>query len=488
MDIFKYKEKLLDETEIEEPGQPQKLSEFFREKGIRLKEIEDKRDPGSNTDRGLTTLYPQDKIAKRLDISVDQFHQKIYRKKPLTRDWLIAICAAYGLGPGDTDDALSICGMPRLDDSSTREIFFNVFLEENKDHPVTVQDFNNAMIARGVEPLNIVYREKEKNTIKAKKSHYKQLCNIIVRTYGRENEMYASLTTDYLPDMRCIAEVVVEDVNQRRYILGADSYGTYSVTDEDFTIRALKEITPEDDFFDFFMMLSSHVRRRKQKMDDILNDSRNYLGRWSANLKNDKIHVFYEEYNYRFPERNEYLMMEYVDGQYRLSIAHKSMFMSEYLSKEEYREHYHMNEEIKRRIYHSLVEIDEAFAEKDDNQYPSLYKARRKDYSRLKEMVSEKLDKIKNREVIIQVFENFWDNPYDVLSYYNIEEPFGCQIDEKFGDIYRANETAEFMDGDGETIVLSFDDIRTAFEYGVKTIEDICRLKKDNKQIEDVIF
>ena len=62
------------------------LSAFFREKGVVLQE---------NIGEGFSTLYPQEKIAARLNISVDQLRQKLYGKKPLTRDWLIAICAAY---------------------------------------------------------------------------------------------------------------------------------------------------------------------------------------------------------------------------------------------------------------------------------------------------------------------------------------------------------------------------------------------------------
>ena len=36
------------------------------------------------------------------------------------------------------------------------------------------------------------------------------------------------------------------------------------------------------------------------------------------------------------PERNEYYLMEYLNGKYVLSVAHDSMFMEEYLSKDKY--------------------------------------------------------------------------------------------------------------------------------------------------------
>ena len=101
---------LINEKVISE--QTQTLSSFFRKKS---EELQDK------IGEGFKTLYPQEKIAEKLNISVDQLRQKLYGKKPLTRDWLIAICAAYGLDDYDTSEALRICNMPTLDDVSKRE-------------------------------------------------------------------------------------------------------------------------------------------------------------------------------------------------------------------------------------------------------------------------------------------------------------------------------------------------------------------------------
>ena len=63
--------KLISETVISE--RTQTLSSFFREKS---EELQDK------IGEGFKTLYPQEKIAEKLNISVDQLRQKLYGKKP----------------------------------------------------------------------------------------------------------------------------------------------------------------------------------------------------------------------------------------------------------------------------------------------------------------------------------------------------------------------------------------------------------------------
>lgn len=60
-------------AEKEISSKRQSLSTFFREKSLLLQE---------ELGEGYTSLYPQDKIASKLNISVDQLRQKLYEKKP----------------------------------------------------------------------------------------------------------------------------------------------------------------------------------------------------------------------------------------------------------------------------------------------------------------------------------------------------------------------------------------------------------------------
>lgn len=295
-------------AEKEISSKRQSLSTFFREKSLLLQE---------ELGEGYTSLYPQDKIASKLNISVDQLRQKLYEKKPLTRDWLIAICAAYGLDDMETSDALSICNMPTLDDASPREDFIVNFLRDHRLQSVGVFEFNQALEAAELPPLDISFR---KNKRKARtetpvSSKYKEIRPCVVRTYADEGDPYNSLATQYLPNMRCVAAVILEDHNHIKYCLEAYSDGIYQIeTETDALPTIIKELDPTHEFYAFFAGLSSLVRKEKQKLDDVLNDTKNYRNRFSANIKNDRLHIFYEEFNYSMPERNEYYLMEYVDG------------------------------------------------------------------------------------------------------------------------------------------------------------------------------
>lgn len=49
--------------------------------------------------------------------------------------------------------------------------------------------------------------------------------------------------------------------------------------------------------------------------------TKNYHERIGAGIHNGRIHIFYETYNYRVPELNEYYLFEYIDGVYRLTVG-----------------------------------------------------------------------------------------------------------------------------------------------------------------------
>ena len=472
-------DKLIDEQVYK--TESQSLSAFFRKKGEILQEL---------IGDSFSTLYPQEKIAARLNISVDQLRQKLYGKKPLTRDWLIAICAAYGLDDCDTSDALSISNMPTLDDVSNRETFIVRFLRDHKNIPASVNEFNVALESAGLPGLDISYRKRKTKADgnALVRLPYKELRPRAVRTYGYEGDPYNSLATEYLPNMRCVSASLLEGPDKRKYLLEAFSDGKYKISTEDEPLPdVLDVIEPSHIFYPFFTELSIMVGKQKQKLDDVLNDTKNYRYRFSANVKNDRIHIFYEEFNYSMPERNEYYLMEYVDGHFELSIAYKSMFMQEYLSEEEYAIHYNTTERIPRLTYTSIEEIDEKFQDSKSTFYPSLANARKRTFTRLQKVVSDKLQEIKDRKIFIQNFNYIWDNPAEVLQYYKIEDAFECKYDDEYGEIYSTKESAFFSDETDSPIEITFKDVQTGFELGLASIQEICRIKRKYGTIESIL-
>lgn len=472
-------DKLINERVISE--QTQTLSSFFREKSESLQE---------KIGVGFKTLYPQKEIAKKLNISVDQLRQKLYGKKPLTRDWLIAICAAYGLDDCDTSEALSICNMPTLDDGSKREEFIVHFLKTHKNKPASVDEFNRALEAVRLPILEISYRNGKTSKSDAPlDTPYTEYRPKTVRTYENEGDPYNSLATIYYPNNRCVAAAFLKDKQNKKFLLEAFSDGKYSIRQEDESWPSFFDTLEIDNpFYMYFSELAILVQKEKQRIDDICNDSKNYRYRLSANLKNDRIHIFYEEYNYSMPERNEYLLMEYVDGHYALSVANKSMFMQAYMTNEQYYEHYHTYDPIPRVTYTSLDEIDQRFEKIGPSPfYPRLVRYRKGAFKRLQKKVSEELDAIRNRKVFIQDSSSIWDNPYDVLRYYGVETEFECTYDPEYGEITSAKESNTFTVDNGNQILITLDDIMRAFELGFGSIADICRIKNKTGFIESVL-
>lgn len=289
--------------------------------------------------------------------------------------------------------------------------------------------------------------------------------------------------------MRCVAAAFIEDDTKKRILLEAFSDGTFHITNEaDIHPTIYQSNEPTNPYFGIFSELAALARKEKQRLDDVVNDTKNYQSRFGANIKNDRIHVFYEEFNYSRPERNEYFMMEYSSGNYILSIANQSMFMQEYLPIEDYRSHYHTEKIISRRCYSSIEDIDKHFSQASRNHfYPDLLHERKRAYKRLKRIVEEKLQALLQRKLFIQNFEYIWDNPYDVLKYYGIEAEFQCSYEEEYGGIVSAQNSATIADSEGNIVTVSFDEIKLAFEVGINNIADICRLKRTYGAIEYIL-
>ena len=489
-------EKTIDEKVIE----PNKtLSEIFRAQRLELQQVIGDDDGGE--------YYPQEKIAVLLEISQEQLRKKLNRQKRLTRDWLIAICAAHGLDANKSCDALIAGELPRFDESVRRDSFFIQYLNDhslktyenhllrNKGMPSfklsSIADLNNALESARLSPLEIQRKGKSnaRSTIVKCKLPFQEYRSKAIRIIASNGDMYDSLETEYQPNLRCVAAAFLEDKAKRRLLLEAYSDGTLHITEEDaFIPKVYKTIEDTGEYMSLFMELTELARKEKQRVDDLANDTRNYGHRFSANICNDSIHVFWEEYNCSMPERNEYYFMEYIDGHYVLSISHKSLFMQAYLPEEEYRQHYLTQPRTPFKTYNSIKEIEiEMQAENPSYFYLDLLKSRKQAFIRLQKAVEEKLTQIREKEIFIQNIQRIWDNPAEVLHYYGIESEFSCQYDEEYGEIYKHQTVADIVDEDGDLVRVTFQDVCLAFELGFDTIQQICRVKKKKGSIQSVL-
>lgn len=100
-------------------------------------------------------------VASRLDISTAMLRKKLYHKD-LSRDWIIAICGAYGFDANQAGNALFICSQPCFDDEVKRDRVIQRFLNGHKDRPATLSAFNAALTDEGQMKLRIQKPEQQR--------------------------------------------------------------------------------------------------------------------------------------------------------------------------------------------------------------------------------------------------------------------------------------------------------------------------------------
>lgn len=469
---------LVNEREVETRGLS--LSEYFREKRKTLQDLS-----GEGKRR---SYFPMEKIAANLDISTDMLQQKLYRKKPLTRDWLIAISAAHGLDNDETDQALIICGCPRLDAEIGREDFLIEYLCEHVGDSNSLEEINRALRDNGYPELDTSNRKRKNKASKSLLQKY-TIKRKVVRTYLDEGDQYDSLETSYDLRYKCVAVAVLDGNGKKEFVLEAFGDGHLSILDKDDSLPQIyKSVNETGEFKDYFLELMTLVKQEQRRVNAQVNDSKNYQGRLGANLKNDAVHIFYEQFNYALPERNEYYLMEYVDGHFKLSVSHKSIFMTEYLSEVEYKKNFGNPPKPDFEIYNSIEDIESLFRNTALNRLQrEILSYRKSAFNRYSKIVSDALEKIKNRTLFIRNFDMIWEIPWDVCKYYGLEKEFDCICDNEYGDIILGKEEATLTGDNGQSVTISFQELKRAFELGFTSSDQICRVKSSKGSIEEVL-
>ena len=484
------------------------MSKFDNEQFIDENALEDMEDLPAPPTKNLAVaikeacnkiLSNQDKdaIAKRLDISLDVLQQRLYKnllrpnegQKRLSRDWVIAICSVCGLDEGETDNVIVYCGFASFDATRVRrDGIIQIYLRCNarQDEPCHIDYFQSFLSQCNVEMLDLGKRKRiddkeNKNIVYPFPafivSPYKKAGPIKLRTYGLDREPYDDIAKQYFPGLSCAAVVLVEDDNLDRVILKVTCEGECHVCREsDDGILSYNKINEVPaDFRNVVDELYSLARKEKQRLDDLCNDTRNYNygSRYGINLKGERIHIFYEQYNYLYPYRNEYFLVEYCAGQFTYSVARKSMFLEEYLSPYEYYKHYHTKNRVKRKIYKSIEDFDsELQSVTKDSYLEEIYINRKKGFQELQDNVQKLLKKLQDGDYIIRQDYFHKDCP-GLVDYYGLGEQF---FEVKDDDIIIKSDAKIAMEN-GDSINLTYEDLEEAFRLGINDVTDICRIK-----------
>lgn len=480
-DTKEKKPSLVNEQEV--PSSEASLSEFFREK---RKELQLQAGTGKRRD-----YFPLGQIAENLGVSKAVLEGKLYRKpgKTISREWIIALSVVHGINSDDANKALLLCDFPRLDAALPQEDIIIGFLDDHEGEAMRLSDLNSALWSEN-QPEICIDQSKIK-TLDDKTdfptSRYKTNGQIIIRTFLDEGDMYDSLETAFDFRYRCVAVQSVEDEHGNRYILEAFPDTTFTIHSPVFDLpKHFDGLEGTGDFQPLLSYILPFAKREQRRVDKQVFDSRNYRGRAGADLRGDRLHVFYEEFNYALPERSEYYLIELLNGETHLSVSQQSMFMSEYLPPETYRSRYGSLPKNERRMYNSLEEIEKRLSEVPKNSYRAdLLRSRRSAFKRLSQKLDEIVGQIKDRTLFVRNLEYIYENPGDVCTYYGIENEFKCTHDDWDEIIVGELETTVQVDAD-KKVTISFDELKRAFELGYQSWDQILRIKGSRGSVEAV--
>lgn len=436
-----------------------------------------------------------------IGIDYEMFRKILNQQKPTKkRDCIIAICVALDMCTSEIDEALGLYQyMPGLDEKNNpRDRFIKSQIDGNRK--ISIAELNKRLIKFGFPGLDIQDKRNGKKKISSEEDAIKLPYTVLelkVRTpidsdyyYG---DPYDSLCTTYDPSRcRSTGDMLIGDSSKKEYYhlkASTDGYMSSSVYRSGDLPISYKSLEECGLFKDYFFELHNTIVLEKERLLSILKDTKNYHHRASARLINDKICVFYEEFNYIMPELNEYYVMSYSSGKYSLHVYNESAFMSYYLISEEYKRYYGNCQPEPIETYESLEQIEHLLSSVEKNSHDNIrYRMRKKAFERIKPTVDALFSDIKASRKYIQNLNAIYDYPEEALKYYGIEADFQCTYDEDYGEIIGCSDSAEFTTEAGTTISITTQDVFKAFEYGFPNVNEICRIKKHYGSIDAVLL
>lgn len=438
--------------------------------------------------------------------SYDVFKQTLNRRKTTNkRDCIIAICISLQLLKGGINHALYLYDMPSLNQEDPRDKVIIKYIKDSigKDAPdLSISRLNQCLKENGKRELDIHNNRgsnrRNKDKRKEASSPYKVLKLLVHMPFDEEyyyEDPCKSLCTKFLPGRcDCTGSMYLYECDRKEYYkLSANSNGPL------YSQKYYKDKAPDPRhnydsldstgcFKESFRQLLDAIDTERHRLLDILNDTKNYSIRVSARVINDSLCVFVEEYNYKIPESNEYYVLTLSDSKYALCVYEQSAFMYYYLSPNDYEATYAVPFGNPKERYDSLEQIDLLMenTDKRTNEYLKLH-FRKEEFLKLLPIVDELLQKLKNHEAYIRNPKSC-DDDVELLEHYQLETDFE-HVYKRDGDreIHNTLSEKEYFMSDGQSVIITLDDLYEAYSLGLKDIDEICRIKQKYKAISNLI-
>ena len=457
-------------------------------------------------------------LSERVGIDYEMFRKILNRRKPnQPRDCIIAICAALFCSAEETNKALFYYDdMPGLDfTEGCRDFFIMQALEGNIG-----KENDRDYISKGVELVNETLKLNEFSLLRLSNKTKTEEANIIApndriediisEAYSLREKYYSSLGIYYKPDNYSVTTQIKVLDNKKIHHLVKKS-NTEDVFELKYDERFPTYIRPEADLEKKYeSILDDSNKRELSRCYEVMFDTKNWGFRKSAKLKDESIVVYGEQFNHKIPERHEYFCAEINNGQFKFSVLNNSMFMKEYLTVNEFKNYYSHKQnghKSELKIFYSIEEIKEYF-KKNHKYFFEVQYSYLSYFTEMKKSLEELLNDIKNKKQFIRDYQDLLgDDPNMIFYFFEVENEFECFEKEKTFPVYKEYDPFEeklgLSDGieigtylgenkyveivckkeeaifeiENKKMILTREDLITAFELGINNIEEVIKLK-----------
>ena len=470
--VINYKEEKFDDQQIKKDD----FSKYFNEKSKEL-----------STKFGITLNKKE--ISEKLGISYELFRKIINREKPTKkRDCIIAVCALLGLDTHDTNKALRMNYMLKLDDRNGRDELIMSILDNHRIHyqnqdideldydPDIISEVNQILSDNVYPPLDIINHRKKPNDndenanenkypYKLVKNKHTECLKSTYKLYTRPETFCKKDISYFLNDNSVINENSIYacmefDNNGERIAINIIVSGDYHFNNELYYLekgtgftkeyKVYKTIEDTDEFRSSFEELRESAYEELKKSDAVLNDTKNFIHRVCTAFKDGDLHLYIEIFNFDIPQFNEYYLLDYCNGKYDMTVSNKSRLMRVFLPPEVYRKKY---DNIPDKI---IAEYDHENGDfrvfpknthTGDSQISFLNYNRMNYYRILKEQAQSYINNIKENSFPVNIFIDLHecehefsskagntsycrykseDDQFNIIPYFHAEEEFRC--------------------------------------------------------------
>lgn len=439
----------------------------------------------------------REELSERMGISSETLKKKLlHHDRPITRDFIIALCSQLQLGFRNTNYALKIAGHPLLYggdkfQKNSRDQLLIDILQQCSARYMSLNEINKKLIEYNEIPIDI-----KNGKFNVSKLPYTVLdTDVKVISYDESiYNLYNSLETLYDITFYPIKAEAILKNNLTENILKLELYNNAATLFND-TYGILNYFKNYRDFEEYSDVLNDLNKMIKEKRKEIflqLDDSKNYNNRKSARYVDSNIQIFLEAFNFIIPERNEYFFVDYFEHGFHFYISKRSQFMY-YQSENTFNKYIRKYNPLIEHEFNSIEEIKSYYKENPSSAITSYFDDKViSTFENLYHEVSDLLLKIKQNTIFIRN-PNIYEGPnlyYDMCCFFKIENKFEFIAKENSDyheSIYQNNKNCMEIIFSNSIIKIDLKDIYYAFIYGLNTIEDICSIKSKYQTFENWI-